>query len=168
MKFTRKVHLWIGLITSLFLLIEAVTGLLLAEPWLIGQSQPKDRMEGERFEVRGEMSGGSFLNGEAGQALPNSGEMTSEGNVLNGENAREAGQVFPKKEDQNSFFGFIRGLHEGRLGEVDIRWMIDVAAISMIILTATGIYLSIKILKAESKRKKRASELTISEALERR
>jgi uncharacterized iron-regulated membrane protein len=39
MKRIRQAHLWIGLITSIFLLMEAVTGLLLAEPWLIGQQE---------------------------------------------------------------------------------------------------------------------------------
>jgi hypothetical protein len=39
MKRIRQAHLWIGLITSIFLLVEAVTGLLLAEPWLTGQQE---------------------------------------------------------------------------------------------------------------------------------
>lgn len=38
-KRIRQAHLWIGLITSIFLLVEAVTGLLLAEPWLIGEQE---------------------------------------------------------------------------------------------------------------------------------
>ncbi|STO36655.1 Uncharacterised protein [[Flavobacterium] thermophilum] len=36
MRKMRNLHLWIGLISSIFLLVEAVTGLLLSEPWLIG------------------------------------------------------------------------------------------------------------------------------------
>lgn len=35
----RKIHLWVGLILAVFLVIEAITGLILAEPWLVGQSQ---------------------------------------------------------------------------------------------------------------------------------
>ncbi|NHM32610.1 PepSY domain-containing protein [Bacillus sp. C11] len=49
--------------------------------------------------------------------------------------------------------GIIRGLHEGRLGYMDIGWVIDLAAIGMIFLSGSGIYLSIKILGAEKKRK---------------
>jgi uncharacterized iron-regulated membrane protein len=35
----RKIHLWVGLILSLVLLIEAVTGLILAETWITGQQR---------------------------------------------------------------------------------------------------------------------------------
>jgi hypothetical protein len=54
-----------------------------------------------------------------------------------------------------SLEGIIKGLHVGRLGNMDITWAIDAAAISIIFLTVSGIYLSIKILRADKKRKKR-------------
>jgi uncharacterized iron-regulated membrane protein len=38
MKKLRRAHLWIGLIASIFIFMEALTGLLMNEPWLIGQS----------------------------------------------------------------------------------------------------------------------------------
>ncbi|MFL6556883.1 MAG: hypothetical protein ACJ8MO_12270 [Bacillus sp. (in: firmicutes)] len=55
MKNTRKAHLWIGLICSIFILIESVTGLLMNEPWLIGQTQMEDN--------RGNFQPGQFNSG---------------------------------------------------------------------------------------------------------
>ncbi len=58
MRKMRNLHLWIGLISSIFLLVEAVTGLLLSEPWLIGQT--------ERGEMhRAMQEGGTFRAGQA-------------------------------------------------------------------------------------------------------
>ena len=44
MRKIRNLHLWIGLFTSLLILIEAVTGLLMLEPALMAPSRP----QGER------------------------------------------------------------------------------------------------------------------------
>ncbi len=44
---------------------------------------------------------------------------------------------------------------------MDIKWVIDVAAISMIFLTSSGIYLSVKLLAVQRKsRKKRALKVS--------
>lgn len=102
MKRTRQIHLWIGLVCSVFILVQAVTGLLLMEPWLIGGG--KEGVPGQRGQMGGE--GG--------------------GNV-----------------------GFIKNLHAGKIGNTDIGWLIDLGAIGLIILTVTGITMSIKILKAQ-------------------
>lgn len=48
----------------------------------------------------------------------------------------------------------IKGLHEGRIGNTDVKWLIDLAAIAMIFLTGSGFYLSMKVLGADKKRKK--------------
>ncbi len=37
----RKIHLWVGLILAIVLIIEAITGLVLAEPWIVGQGKPQ-------------------------------------------------------------------------------------------------------------------------------
>ncbi|ALA70719.1 peptidase [Geobacillus stearothermophilus 10] len=140
MRKMRNLHLWIGLISSIFLLVEAVTGLLLSEPWLIGQT--------ERGEMhRAMQEGGAF---RAGQA--------SDGGAA-------AAPVAPRAEGGGTSLGmFIRQLHEGRIGSLDIRWAVDLAAVAMIILTATGIYLSIRTLAA-GRRRKQKRMLAASETL---
>ena len=36
----------------------------------------------------------------------------------------------------------------------DVKWLVDLVAIAMIFLTGSGIYLSLKVLKADRKKKK--------------
>ena len=120
MKKMRKLHLWIGLVTSVLILMESITGLLLMEPWLIGGEEHHRGGPGQEGGVRPE------------RAMPSSEEAA---------NAAFSAQRL------------IRGLHEGKLGDTDISWLVDLSAISMIILTVTGIYLSIRILRAERRRK---------------
>jgi hypothetical protein len=144
MKKMRQAHLWIGLITSVFLLMEAITGLLLAEPWLIGQ-QPKGEPMLMQGVEQGQISSGNFAQGESSSSpdLEQRGFRPREG--------------FRGERGGNSLAGIIRGLHEGRLGNMDIRWAIDIAAISMIFLTLSGIYLSVKLLRAQRKSRKKRS-----------
>jgi hypothetical protein len=172
MKKMRRAHLWIGLIASVLIFMESITGLLMNEPWLIGQTQ----MEGERGNFQqGQFTRGQFRQGE-GQA---NGQMQGT-NGLNGTNpsqgqaGMQGGQVqgpggfgrngnFPEgvREErlgQGSFMNTIRGLHEGRIGNTDVKWLIDLAALAMIFLTGSGIYLSVQILRADSKRRKRQLE----------
>ncbi|MGZ0084376.1 PepSY-associated TM helix domain-containing protein [Caldibacillus thermoamylovorans] len=137
MRKMRNLHLWIGLISSVFLLVEAVTGLLLSEPWLIGQTE---RGEMHRAVQEG-MS--SFGAGSGASTTP----------------------MAPRAEGGgSSLMMFVRQLHEGRLGSLDIRWAVDLAAVAMIVLTATGICLSIRTLAAGRRRKQKrmtpASETT--------
>jgi hypothetical protein len=56
---------------------------------------------------------------------------------------------------QGSFMSTIKGLHAGRIGNTDVKWLMDLAALAMIFLTGSGIYLSLKVLGADRKRKKR-------------
>lgn len=83
--------MWIGLILTVILLSEAVTGLILAEPWMIGETEEEQSITKNRTRPR--------------------------------------------------------GLHEGKIGTFRIRWFIDLAAIGMILLTLSGIYLSVPILR---------------------
>ncbi|WP_031405886.1 PepSY domain-containing protein [Geobacillus vulcani] len=131
MRKMRNLHLWIGLISSVFLLVEAVTGLFLSEPWLIGQA--------ERGEMhRAMQAGGAFGVEQASGA----GSSTA--------------PIVPRAEERGTSLGtFIRQLHEGRIGSLDIRWAVDLAAVAMIVLTATGICLSIRTLAAGRKRKQK-------------
>jgi hypothetical protein len=127
-KRIRQAHLWIGLITSIFLLTEAVTGLLLAEPWLIGQQERGEHRE--------------FLS-------PNSSTPEHFNNFQEGRQVREAGGSV------QSLAGIIRGLHEGRLGSFNVKWAIDIAAVAIILLTLSGIYVSLRLLVAQRHRKRK-------------
>lgn len=137
MKRIRQAHLWIGLITSIFLLVEAVTGLLLAEPWLIGQQE-----RGEHHAlIPPDRDSVPSSSPENMKRFPESRGMEEKG--------REAGGSF------QSFAGIIRGLHEGRIGAWDVTWAIDIAAVAIILLTISGIYLSIRLLAAQRNRKRK-------------
>jgi hypothetical protein len=87
-KMMRNIHLWLGLVLALFILLEACTGLLQAEPWLLGMGE----------------------------------------------------------EEMHEHF--TNALHEGRLGDVSVKWVIDTTAVGLIVLTLTGIYLSVPLLKS--------------------
>ena len=101
----KKLHMWLGLILGIILIAESVTGLILAEPWLVGQSHDKPQ---PRIEQR------------------QSNEM---------------------KEQRSSALGIAEGLHQGRYGEINFKWLIDISAIGIIVLTLSGLYLSIPYLK---------------------
>jgi hypothetical protein len=71
-----------------------------------------------------------------------------------------AGGPGPGQGEANSVAGIIKGLHEGKIGNTNVKWLIDLTAIGMIFLTITGIILSIKTLRAQSisKKKRRTAE----------
>jgi hypothetical protein len=96
-KLARNVHLWVGVVLSVFILIEACTGLIQAEPWIIGtdESQLHDNL--------------------------------------------------------TSFAHFTNSVHEGKIGTINLKWVIDITAIGLIILTLTGIYLSVPFLRSRKK-----------------
>jgi hypothetical protein len=122
MKKTRQLHLWIGLLCSILILIESITGLLLSERWLMG-------MDGEHEK-------------RVHQTMPMGGAEGSTESTMELRNAPPQGG--------SSLIGIVRQLHEGRIGGVDLKWLADVSAIAMIILTVTGITLSVKTLRAQS------------------
>jgi len=172
MKKMRRAHLWIGLIASILIFMESITGLLMNEPWLIGQSQ----VEGERGNFQqGQINRGQVGQRQAGQGItPDYGQTSgqdyskTQGDTGSNENGQFQGPPgfsgnsnFAGRRDgmgQGSLLSTIRGLHEGRIGNTNVKWLIDLTALAMIILTGSGIYLSIKVLRSESKRKKRQNE----------
>lgn len=168
MKKMRRAHLWIGLIASVLIFMESITGLLMNEPWLIGQSQ----VEGGR----GNFQPGQFNHRQFNQGQFNQGQGTpQDSGHANGQmqgqqngqfqgpqgfagNGNFTGRTRGEGMGQGSFLGTIRGLHEGRIGNTNIKWLIDLTAIAMIFLTGSGIYLSLKVLSADRKRRKRQQE----------
>jgi hypothetical protein len=161
MKKVRRAHLWIGLIASVLIFMESLTGLLMNEPWLMGQAQ----VEGGRGNFQpGQFNGGQFrLNAgqENGQMQGQNGSNENgqfQGTPGFGRNGNFPEGFRAERMGQGSFMSTIRGLHEGRIGNTDVKWLIDLTAIAMMFLTGSGIYLSIQILRADRKRKKRQLE----------
>ncbi|WP_413306815.1 PepSY-associated TM helix domain-containing protein [Bacillus sp. 1P10SD] len=182
MKKTRTAHLWIGLIASVLILMESITGLIMNEPWLIGQSQMEGNkgnfQPGQFNQGRGTQGSTSDTN-QAGVPVPGqTQEQTNGGNLANNQNQPQAGGQtqgttgsnptgqfpaqggpgagFPGRDgaSQGSLMSIIKGLHEGRIGNTDVKWLIDLTAIAMIFLTGSGIYLSLKVLRVGKKRRK--------------
>ncbi len=125
MKKIRNLHLWIGLFTSLFILIEAVTGLLMLEPWLMGASQPAAEQQ-----VMHERPARGEAEGRTGAA-----------------EGMEAGKQFNHAGQGSSITAFVKNLHAGRVGGTDVSILLDIVAIGLIFMTVTGIVLTVKALK---------------------
>ena len=126
----RKLHLWLGLILAIILLIEAIIGLILAEPRLVGQE--KNQMPPVRQSTS-----------QAQQTSPG-----DKGLLTHGQEQVQANT----KPVVSGVFGIAKGLHQGKIGNLNLKWIIDLAAIGLIILTLTGIYLSIPFLKTQRKK----------------
>lgn len=138
MKKCRQLHLWIGLLTSFLILIEAITGLFMAEPWLLGENKPSTEQQVQLEKTKtGETFGREA--GEYGKPV---------------EVEASEGRDFRNVNKSNNLMGFIKGLHSGRIGNTNLSVFLDVVAISLIIITMTGIILSIKTLKVKNKRGK--------------
>jgi hypothetical protein len=127
MKKNRQLHLWIGLTCSLFILVQSITGLLVTEPWLIGKRD--EHRNHTNQQVISTSDHGSISSAKNGQS--------------------------DQKDNQNNLLHIIKDLHEGKIGEVNVKIFIDISAVAMILLTITGIILSIKTLQAQNKSLKR-------------
>ncbi len=124
----RKLHLWLGLFFSAFLLVEAVTGLLLSEPWLLGENQPKMRVEAGK-----EQSGMPAVATGAGRQ-------------------KVQRQVRSSGGSSNSLYHTIKVLHTGNFAGMNLKWVADLTAIAIIVLTVTGVYFSVILLRAGNKK----------------
>jgi hypothetical protein len=184
MKKTRKAHLWIGLICSIFILMESITGLLMNEPWLIGQSsQTEQRGNFQPGMMPGQQQGAPTNSTQPAGQTQGSNQTQSQSNTSSQANGTTNNQTsgstqnnsnrqfngtggqsgFGTKGSQSgSFMSIIRGLHEGRIGTINIKWLIDLTAIAMIFLTGSGIYLSLKVIGADRKRKRLKLEREIA------
>lgn len=133
-KTIRKIHLWFGLILAVFLLTEAVTGLILAEPWTIGAGKPEKLIDGDRrLDIEQSEPAGQR------EIMPPPGE--------NG--------IAERTDSAQSGFNalsFVKMLHQGNVGGLDFGWVLDLTAIGLVILALTGIYISIPLLRPRSRR----------------
>ncbi|WP_040205146.1 PepSY-associated TM helix domain-containing protein [Neobacillus jeddahensis] len=188
MKKTRKAHLWIGLICSIFILMESITGLIMNEPWLIGQSQTEERGEFQPGQMGFRQQQGTTDSSQPSAGTQGQSESNNQGNANSqtngttqtnpngqtqgtmGDNGNgqilgfrgQAGGPGMEGSSQGSFMSVIRDLHEGKIGSTNVKWLIDLIAIAMIFLTGTGIYLSLKVIAANKKRKKANMEREIA------
>jgi hypothetical protein len=161
MKKFRTLHLWIGLICSFFILIQAVTGLLLSEPWLIGIQSPEERP----MQMPPQNSGASLSapddNG-AVQSVPGDSGAGQSASSDTGGGMRQGPARGPFPEDGktgSNLQAFIKGLHEGRIGGTDLKIVVNITAIGLILLTGTGIVLSVQTLRAQSIRRRKSRTL---------
>ncbi len=171
MRKIRNLHLWIGLFTSLLILIEAVTGLLMLEPWLMGAGRPQREL---RVMVDGPITGQVPEGSAAGQqqagqqatadqsnsgqasGRPSSGQryITEQANTGQVQGRRGPGSPGIQAEGNfntagqgTSFAAFVKGLHSGRINGTDISILLDIVAIGLIFMTVTGMILTVRALK---------------------
>jgi len=171
MKKLRRAHLWIGLVASIFIFVESLTGLLMNEPWLVGQSQAvsgRANFQPGQFYQGQNGQGNSTGQGQASGQFQGQGTTNGNGQFQGQGGAKGAGQFqgsggfrrnanftgIGRNASSQGILGTIRNLHDGRIGNTNVKWLLDLVAIAMMVLTATGVYLSINVLRAESKRKK--------------
>ncbi|MGO0061769.1 PepSY-associated TM helix domain-containing protein [Brevibacillus fluminis] len=152
MKTTRKLHLWIGIITSLFILMESITGLLISEPWLIGASE----MNRKGFPMQQMENGAATATASADAATIANAQTPTQSAAGQDSHAGANSGFRGERENQSSLMGIIRGLHEGKFSGANLKWIVDLTAISMIILTITGITLSLRVLRAQRNQRKKA------------
>ncbi|WP_270885274.1 PepSY-associated TM helix domain-containing protein [Paenibacillus aestuarii] len=150
MKRTRQLHLWIGLICSIFILLQSVTGLLLSEKQLFGLA---GGMGGGPPQ---EMNGGGTSAAAADMPSKQTGsDQAASGSRQPMGDTQDSGMGRGGQGGQQGMIGLIKGLHEGKIGQTDVRWLVDLGALGMIVLTVTGIVLSMKTLRAQSIQRKR-------------
>lgn len=144
----RNLHLWIGLITSIIILMEAVTGLMLAHPSLVGM-QSRAPIAERASQINSSVSS-SIATLDQNESSINQSRLNSQEEIQSELTAQKS-KGLGKQESGNGLMGFIKGLHAGKVGDLNIQWLIDLSAISMIVLTISGIYLSVRILRVQWK-----------------
>ncbi len=131
LKVMRSLHLWLGLFLTVFLLIEAVTGLILSQPSIIGIGKAQHPSQIVQI--------GEENKTFAIQQIDSESDYKSIGHAK-----QVSGDV--------SILVFIKQLHQGIIHSENFRWIVEIVAIGIIILTLTGVYLSIPLLKAQFKK----------------
>ncbi|MWV42920.1 hypothetical protein GRF59_04705 [Paenibacillus sp. HJL G12] len=149
MKRIRKIHMWIGIIATVFLLIESTTGIIM----YLDQGDRRTGME-RNFRMIGNSQ--AFANQKStlqnGQQNDASGQSTDRGfgngnSGGSGMNRFNGAGAFPDRAGGSSFSSKVRSLHEGIVGLI--------SGIGMFLLTGTGIIMSFIIWGANRKKRKR-------------
>jgi hypothetical protein len=167
----RDIHLWIGLIASILIFLEAITGLLLVHTnWLNFDKQVTTYSEHKYTDnvnvlqaLDRAAQSGKFDVDEVRLVMNHTLGDGHHGKFDNYKvrlhDANQTLYVFDTKgnlmrKEVNVTNNIIRDFHYGELEGYDLSWLMDIIAISVIFLTVTGIYLGISDLIFRAKKKK--------------
>lgn len=170
----RTIHLWIGLIASLLIFLEAATGLLLVHTdWLQFDTNtihysPSHHPYTDDVDVL-----------QALQRAAKSGEFSVDEIRLvmnhtlgDGHHGKAGNYKIRLRDPQQTLYvldtkgnliykevnvanNIIRDFHYGELEGYDLTWLIDISAIAIIFLTLTGVFLGICDLRCRKNKKNR-------------
>ncbi|WP_088042932.1 PepSY domain-containing protein [Bacillus sp. EAC] len=151
MKKVRIIHFWIGVIVSLFLLIESTTGIILY--FDKGGERPNITMQGQfPSDQMGENKQSDFQNE---QTNGNGNNTTSNGQGTDNQQLpfQNGAPNFGENKVQQSAFS-VKNLHTGIIGLI--------SGIGLFILTGTGLVLSWFIWKNKRKSKMKNRKVTMA------
>ena len=166
----RDIHLWIGLIASFLIFLEAVSGLLLVHTnWLkydtkvtnYSTHQYTDDVNVVQALQRAAQSG-QFSVDEIRLVMNHTlgdGHHGKAGNYkIRLRDPEQTLYVFDTKgnlirKEVNVTNNIIRDFHYGELEGYDLSWLLDIIAISVTFLTLTGVYLGIRDLMYRKQKK---------------
>ncbi|MCJ8013745.1 PepSY domain-containing protein [Paenibacillus sp. KQZ6P-2] len=151
MKKIRKIHMWIGIIATVFLLIESTTGIVL----YLDQGDRRVGME-RNFRANDNVPAYSNLPSPSQNGQDDASGQSSKRGYGNGGSGRfgmnglNGAGAFPGREGGNSFSMNVRSLHEGIIGLI--------SGIGMFLMTGTGIVMSFIIWGANRIKRKRGNQ----------
>ncbi|PGS47461.1 PepSY domain-containing protein [Bacillus sp. AFS041924] len=141
----RVIHFWIGVIVSVFLLIESTTGII-----LYFNKGGEDR---GKFSMQGQFpSGGQFNGNQQSNSQISSDQNNTLQNEQNGENTQASFPNFENRPEQSAFS--VKSLHTGIIGLI--------SGIGLFILTGTGLALSWILWNNKRKMKKRKEKVSMA------
>jgi hypothetical protein len=163
MKKVRRVHFWIGVIASIFLFIESLSGIIM----YFGGDNGGGHMGARAFQMQGRTNpnwqasangSGNSTNSNVSQNNQGGSSNSQGGFSGNRQRGFQNGQFrrgnFGPQGGASSFSQAIRQLHSGIIGLI--------AGIGMLLLTGTGLVMAIILGRAKRKQQKRDSDTKIS------
>jgi hypothetical protein len=160
MKKVRRVHFWIGVIASIFLFIESLSGIIM----YFGGDNGGGHMGSRAFQMQGQKNpnwqasangSGNSTNSNVNQGSSSISQGGFSGNRKGGfQNGQFRIGNFGPQGGANSFSQTVRQLHSGIIGLI--------AGIGMLLLTGTGLVMAIILGQAKRKHKKRNLDTKIS------